>query len=173
MDQYTPKSGLDALQARTIREVPSQEVLMRVDSQAEWKDRIRQETRNQGDTAIFPDETVLSKTPYVERNWATATKLVEPSFVVHGRLLFEQPNFERGLWNLGIFQPLVESGKFMFDIAALPYHLGTRPFQQYDCSAGKCLPGDPAPFYLYPMEFSLTGLAAEGAAVTGILFMFP
>jgi hypothetical protein len=172
-DKYTAKSGVDALQARTIREVPSTEVLMRIESEEMWKQRVIQENLNQGDFAIFPAEPTISKSPYPARNWGTMTKLVEPAFVVHGRLLFEQQNFERGGWNLGILQPMVESGKFLFDVAALPYHLGTRPFQQYDTSAGKCLPGDPAPFYLYPIELSLTGLAAEGAAVTGILFMFP
>jgi hypothetical protein len=55
----------------------------------------------------------------------------------------------------------------------LPYHLGTRPLQQYECSAGKCMPGDPTPFLVYPEEISLTGLAAEVGAVTAAFFVFP
>ena len=42
----------------------------------------------------------------------------------------------------------------------------TRPLEKYEVSAGKCLPGDPASFYLYPEEFSVTGLVGQAAAVT-------
>jgi hypothetical protein len=98
---------------------------------------------------------------------------VEPAYVAHGRLLFEQKNFERGLWDLGLFTPVVESTLFYFDVAALPYHLATRPCQQYDTSAGKCLPGDPAPFLLYPPELSYSGLVAELAVGTAMFFIFP
>jgi hypothetical protein len=88
-------------------------------------------------------------------------------------LYFEQPNIERGLWDFGVFAPVLSVGKFYWDIATLPYHWGTRPGQHYDTSAGKCLPGDPIPFYLYPPELSLTGVAAQAAAVTGAFFIFP
>src|SRR5262249_18466687 len=118
-------------------------------------------------------EPVLSKLPYQGRTWPDMAKLVEPDYVMHTRLLFEQQNFERGLWDLGILTPVLEAGIFYFDVAAPPYHLATRPCQQYDTSAGKCLPGDPTPFYLYPVEFSLTGAAAEAAVITGGFFIFP
>jgi hypothetical protein len=64
-------------------------------------------------------------------------------------------------------------GVFYYDLVTLPYHAWTRPFQQADCSAGKNLPGDPTPLYLYPEEFSVSGLAGQAAVVTGVLFLFP
>jgi hypothetical protein len=69
--------------------------------------------------------------------------------------------------------PAICTGKFFWDSLLLPYNIATRPCQQYDTDAGKCLPGDPAPLYLYPIELSLTGLLAEGAAITGLYFIFP
>jgi hypothetical protein len=51
--------------------------------------------------------------------------------------------------------------------------LGTRPFEQYESSAGYCLPGDPVPYLLYPHEFSITGTVAEGMAAAVLLAAFP
>jgi hypothetical protein len=163
----------EIMEFRSLREVPGLEVLTRLESEAALMERMRQELLKSGERIVFPDEPPLTKEPYRGRPAPGLTKIVEPHFVCHGRLLFEQPNFERGLWDFGILGPLVINAKFAVDLVMLPYHLGTRPFQQYDCSAGKCMPGDPTPFLLYPEEFSLTGLTAEAAAVTGLWFVFP
>ncbi len=89
-------------------------------------------------------------------------------------LLFEQPNFERGGWDLGILTPVANLGAYYYDLALLPYHaLDEALSTKIDCSAGKCLPGDPTPFYLYPEEFSVTGLVGEASVVTGLFFLFP
>jgi hypothetical protein len=173
-EKLFPKSGYDAMEFRTIREVPGLEVLTRLESEAAWMERMRQETLKTQERIVFPDEPILAKAPYPGRHWTPVTKMVEPSFVVHERLLFEQKDFERGAWDLGIFTPGIEYGKFLIDTAFIPYNVATRPFQQYETSAGKCLPGDPSALYLYPVEISLTGLVAEGAAVSGAIFMvFP
>ena len=87
--------------------------------------------------------------------------------------LFRQPNLERHGWDLGVLSPFVSAGGFVYDLALLPYHKWSRPFQCSDSSAGKCLPGDPTPFYLYPEEFSVTGLVGQTATVLGILYVFP
>ncbi len=55
----------------------------------------------------------------------------------------------------------------------MPYQYCKRPFQQFDTSAGKCLPGDPVPMLLYPPEPSLTGLLGEAGVGVGLLFAFP
>jgi hypothetical protein len=170
--QKLPKS-YEVMEFRSLREVPGLEVLTRLESEAALMERMRQELLKNGERIVFPDEPPLAKEPYRGRKVPGLTKTVEPAFVCHGRLLFEQPNFERGLWDFGVLGPLVSNAQFICDLVMLPYHLGTRPLQQYDCSAGKCLPGDPAPFLLYPEEFSLTGLTAEAAAVTGLWFVFP
>jgi hypothetical protein len=172
-DKNYPKSAYEGMEFRSLRELPGLEVVTRVESEASLKERMRQELLRSGERIVFPEEPVVSKQAYQGRHEPPLVAWAEPHFVTHGRLLFEQQNFERGLWDLGILGPLVSVGEFYFDLAMLPYHLGTRPLQQYDCSAGKCLPGDPSPFYVYPPEWSLTGLTAEAAVITGLFFIFP
>ena len=172
-DQVPAKQEYLNLEFRNLREIPSLEVLTRLESQAALFERMRQESLRSGERIIFPEEPVLSKVPYPGRHWPEMAKLVEPNFLVHGRLLFEQQNLERGLWEFGVLTPVLSTGKFYWDVLALPYHAATRPCQQYDTSAGKCLPGDPTPFFLYPPEFSVTGLAAEAAVITSGFFIFP
>jgi hypothetical protein len=167
------KADFEALEFRNLHEVPGLAVLTRLESEAALKERMRQETLKTGKRIIFPEEAVIAKEPYPGRDWAPKAMQIEPTFVCHDRLLFEQQNFERGLWDLGILTPVVCAGKFYVDVVALPYHLGTRPRQCYDCSAGKCLPGDPTPLFLYPPELSLTGLATEAGVLTGMFFVFP
>ncbi len=48
-----------------------------------------------------------------------------------------------------------------------------QPSQCLECSAGKCLPGDPAPLALYPPQLSVTGLLAQSGAVAAGFFVFP
>jgi hypothetical protein len=169
----TGKFGFETLEFRNLREVPHLEVLTRLESEPALFERMRQESLRSGDRIVFPEEPPVTKQPYKGRQWPLFSKEVEPYYVVHGRLLFEQQNFERGLWDLGILGPPLSAGKFFCDAFFLPYNLATRPCQQYDTDAGKCLPGDPTPLYLYPVELSLTGLIAEGAAITGAFFIFP
>jgi hypothetical protein len=98
---------------------------------------------------------------------------IEPSFVMHRRLLFEQPNSERQGWELGNLQSGISTLRFVYDVVALPYHTWTRPLQQWDSSAGKCLPGDATPLFLYREELSFTGLVAQTGALAGGFLLFP
>ena len=138
-------------------------------------DEIRVQARRKPGAAraLFPEDIVLSKDVYMGRSWSPMVQTVEPNYVGHGRLYFEQPNFERGGWDFGIFQPMISLGVFYADVAMLPYQFCTRPLQRYDASAGKCLPGDPSPLFLYPPELSLSGAGAEAATVAGLLLLFP
>lgn len=138
-------------------------------------DEIRGQARRKPGAAraIFPEDTIISKDKWMGRNWSPMIETVEPNYVGHGRLYFEQQNFERGGWDFGILQPMVSLGVFYADVITFPYQFWTRPMQRYDASAGKCLPGDPSPLFLYPPELSLTGLTAEGAGVVGLLVLFP
>jgi hypothetical protein len=154
-------------------DVPGFQRLIQLESEASLYERMRQEARARGERLVFPEEPVLTKDPFVGRHWTPLTREVEPYYVMYSRLLFQQKNFERYGWDLGPISPLLSAGKFFVDVAALPYNLGTRPFQQYETSAGYCLPGDPVPLLLYPPEISVTGLAAEAAVVTLGFFIFP
>ena len=122
---------------------------------------------------MFPEEPVLSKTPYYGRDWPRMKMVVEPHYVCHGRLLFEELNAERYGWEIGLFQPLISTAHFYKDVLFLPYHLGSYPFRCYDCSKGKCLPGDPVPLILYPPELTVTGTVAEGLTIAALCVMFP
>jgi hypothetical protein len=156
-------------------EVPNGLKLFRRESEAALKERMRQEKRDRDDFGplVFPEEQPLPREVYLGRRWPQSRELVEPSYLCHGRLYFEEKNSDRYGWDLGIIQPLVSAASFYGDLLTFPYHWATRPCQRYDCSAGKCLPGDPVPYLCYPPEASLTGLAAEASVVTALFFIFP
>lgn len=156
-------------------ELPGPEALFRRSSEKQFFEGIRQEARKQpgAPSVYFPAETPVTREPFVPRMWPRSVATVEPSYVCHGKLLFEQRNFERYGWDLGVLTPLVSVGKYYYDLALMPYHYFTDPCQHWDCSSGKCLPGDRVPLRLYPEKFSLTGLAAQGFVTTGLIIVFP
>jgi hypothetical protein len=110
---------------------------------------------------------------FVGRGYAPQTLEVEPNYVCHGRLLFEDKNTERYGWNFGPIQPFMSAGDFFGRMQSLPYLLFSFPFKRNDCSAGQGLPGDPAPYLLYPPGISLTGAAAQASVVVALSFIFP
>lgn len=119
---------------------------------------------------IVPEGTVYQPktSQYPQR-----TECYEPAWVVHRRLHFEQKNFERGGWDLGIVQPLVSTLTFYKDVLFWPHSLASGVHNCWDTSAGKCLPGSPTPFYLYPPDVTVTGTLAEAGLVTATVFIFP
>lgn len=177
--QESPKYGSrkdeDDIDFPVTKELPGLERLTRRESEKELFNRIRQETRKKpaSDRALFPEETPLTKETYVARQFPPARSIVEPCYVAHGRLIFEQTNFERYGYDFGFLQPAISTAVFAFDLVTAPYQYTKRPFQQYDTSAGKCLPGDPVPMLLYPPEPSLTGLLGESFVGVGLLFGIP
>jgi hypothetical protein len=100
--------------------------------------------------------------------------MVEPGYVVHRRLHFEEKNAERTGWDLGPLQTLVSATYFWRDTLLLPQSLASGcVYGFWDTSAGKCLPGNTSPYYLYPLGLTRTGTIVEGAAITGGFFLFP
>jgi hypothetical protein len=144
-------------------------------SEAMMRDYIRREadTRTGAGRVQFPEYPPISTEKYTGRHFARSTCIVEPGYVCHGRLYFEQPNFDRAGWDLGTIAPGLNLAVFYYDTFMFPYHAWTNPCVCYDCSAGKCLPGDATPFYLYREQFSVSGLAAQTLAVGGGFFVFP
>jgi hypothetical protein len=114
----------------------------------------------------------LSKTPYAARVFQPMVEQVEPMFVAYDRLYFEDKNTERYGWELGILQPMVSVGKFYADMLMFPYNFGTRPCQRYEADAGYCLPGDPVPYLIYPIELSVTGGLLEAGVAVGLPYIF-
>jgi len=157
--------------------LPGPHRLFRLDSEADVMERIRQEARQVRPPEIieFPEERRYEpwERVFVPRHWPLAKELVEPAYVSHGRLLFEQINSERYGWSMGVVQPAISALHFYADVATLPYHLAQDPCRYGDTSAGKCQPGDPVPLYLYPPQGSLSGLSAEAAAIVLLFCIFP
>ncbi|HMF20032.1 MAG TPA: hypothetical protein VKE98_22690 [Gemmataceae bacterium] len=177
--QERPKYGStkdeDESDFPVTKELPALDRLTRRESEKDLFNRIREETRKKpgSERALFPEETPLTKETYAARQFPPTRSIVEPCYVSHGRLTFEQINFERYGYDCGFFQPAISTAVFAFDLLTMPYQYAKRPGQQFDTSAGKCLPGDPVPMLLYPPEASLTGLLGEAGVVVGLLFGIP
>jgi len=156
-------------------EPPGLQRLIRLDSEKQLNERMRQEARERPlpERIQFPEEPVISREKYAGRTFPAMAMKVEPSYLCHQRLYFEERNSERYGWDLGIVQPFVSAGTFFWDVATLPYHLATDPCRFYDSSAGECLPGDPVPYLLYPPELSMSGAVAEAGTAFVLLAIFP
>jgi hypothetical protein len=156
-------------------DLPSdQRVLSRLESEATLQLRLRMKDTDKGKPPPqFPETPILSKQQYFGRKWPQSVCTAEPNFVCYGRLLFEQKNFERYGWDLGVLGPVFETMTFGKDMVLLPYHLATDPFRCFETSAGYCMPGDPVPLLLYPPELSATGAVAEAGVIVGLIAIFP
>ncbi len=143
-------------------------------SEDQFYEKLRQEARRRPGMGriYFPEEEPVSDERYTGRQYPYMVRFVEPHYVCHKPLLFEQKNFERYGWDLGPVNPALEVGKYYYDLVMMPYHLGSNTCHCYDCSAGKCLPGDPVPLLWYREQFSLTGLVFETGTILGGVFMF-
>jgi hypothetical protein len=134
-------------------EPPGPDRLFRLESDAAFRERIRQENRQRPkpEFAVFPDEPPLStaKGP-APRAWPLMAERAEPQYLCTRRQLFEELNSERYGWDLGIIQPFVSVLHFYGDLAALPIDLLSAPWWRCDCTYGYCLPGSPVPYLLYP-----------------------
>jgi hypothetical protein len=144
-EAYVPSIRLD---------VPGPQALFRLESEAELRERMRQEARQreEGKQLYFPDERIVltsEKTP-AARLWPPLAEVVEPTAVGFRKLYFHQINFERYGWSLGIFQPAISTGLFYFDFLTMPLQIAVNPCRCYEYNSGWCLPGDPVPFALYP-----------------------
>ena len=111
--------------------------------------------------------------PYVSRAGTAAPMrlLLEPGYVVHRRLYFEEKNAERYGWDAGFAQPLISLAYFYKDVLLYPSKLGSNMRERYETNAGKYLPGSPVPYYLYPPEITLVGAALGAAAIVGTVFL--
>jgi hypothetical protein len=113
------------------------------------------------------------QTKAVRLGYPSMQTLLEPGYIVHRRLLFEEQNAERYGWDAGIVQPFLSTAYFYKDVLLWPSKLASQPFERYTTNAGKCLPGDPVPYFLYPPEIGLFGGSVGAAAIIGTVFLFP
>lgn len=109
----------------------------------------------------------------VKAGYAPHRAVLEPGYVVHRRLLFEEKNSDRYGWELGYAQPVVSTLYFYKDVLLFPGHIASGLFERYDTSAGKCPPGSPVPYYLYPPQMTLRGGIVEAGVVAGTVLLLP
>lgn len=128
----------------------------------------------------FPDTPPVGKpgdayvTKVIREAYPAGRLGIEPVYVVHRKLYFEELNAERYGWDTGFAQPIVSTLAFYKDVLLWPAKLASYPCERYDVSAGKCLPGNPVPYYLYPQEISLFGATVGAGAIIGTAgFVFP
>lgn len=128
-------------------------------------------------TLTFPPGPVIGDGLPYESKTATYPPMrinYEPLYVIHRRLHFEEKNSERYGWDLGIIQPLVSSAFFYKDVLLWPNSLASGvAYGFWDTNAGKCLPGSPTPYMLYPPGLTITGTVVEGLFITGVAFAIP
>jgi hypothetical protein len=114
----------------------------------------------------------MSERTATKPGYAPVQTKLEPGFVVHRRLLFEEKNSERYGWDLGMLQPALSAAYFYKDVLFWPAHMmSTR--ERYDTNAGKCAAGSPVPYYLYPPQITIRGGIWETAAVVGVVLLLP
>jgi hypothetical protein len=156
-------------------EVPGIDRVFRIESETAWRERIRQETRQRGELAVFPEDYSLYKpgVKYGGRAWPEQSFAVVPSFVCYKPLYFQDLNTERYGWDNGVFQPLLSTGKFYCDLLILPYKMGVDWPCACDYNSGYALPGDCVPYVLYHPEWSWRGAAMQALVIGGGILIFP
>ncbi len=168
-DKLKPTSDLAGL--------PSRDEVFRMISDKELDARILKDLKKSTDVK-FPAPAALksSNEAYVSRvnTYAPIQVSVEPNYVVHRRLYFEEVNSERSGWDAGPAQFLISAGYFYKDVLFLPHNIASGFWKnRYEVSSGKCMPGNPTPYYLYPPGFTVGGTLTEAVVLTGTAFIFP
>jgi hypothetical protein len=147
------------------------EPLFRLDNEQQFV--ARENTKRDASKQIVFPKYPLSTEPATNRPFPALQMLIEPNFVCHGRLYFEDKNCERYGWSMGPLQPLYSSIQFLSGLSSLPYNFFSFPRLWYDCSAGQCLPGDPVPYLLYPPGLSLTGALGSVGVNSALAAVLP
>ena len=172
-----PPPAIPQKDLKTLLVPPKREDVFRFDSDAALEERIRREAAmtegGKKQDVFFPPVSTPTLTPHTARSMPSMQVMIEPSYVCHRRLLFEEKNSERAGWDLGSAQPFISALHFYRDCLLLPHHLASNLLEPYDTSAGKCLPGCPTPLLWYPPEITLFGGTVGAAAVVGVAAILP
>ncbi|QEL16088.1 hypothetical protein [Limnoglobus roseus] len=171
-----PPKATDRQSDLTKGTLPSRQNVFRLTSDADLDARIQKESTSGKNP--FPKPAPLSAEPLVYQaktaSYPPMKTFREPTYVVHRRLYFEEMNSERAGWEIGFLQPFLSAGYFYKDLFFLPHNAVSGLWKnRWDTSAGKCQPGAPTPYYLYPQGFTLSGLMFQATLLTGLPFIFP
>jgi hypothetical protein len=125
---------------------PTPDELFRADSEARFKERIRQAAAAKRLKTLFPTEAVAKVDVEPERIASPLLAQYVPIFVCYQPLYFEDKNTERYGWYVPYVQPLLSTGRFYLKTAVLPFSILRQPPCTYECNTGLPMPGDPVPF---------------------------
>jgi hypothetical protein len=114
---------------------PNPDLLFRLESEQALRDRMRKEAQANPKLPKpeFPEDRPRTPGTVAPRQWPWHTWEVEPTYLCHGRLFFEQPLAERYGRDFGPLHPLLSAGIFSFDVLALPVRALLWPCQPYEC----------------------------------------
>lgn len=119
----------------------------------------------------FFDETVIGPS---NRNWMNTTYTWKASGLCHKPLYFEEVALERYGHSTGpISQPIVSGAHFFGTLPLLPYKMGLNPPWECKYALGYYRPGSCAPYIVPGVPISGRAIAAEAAAVAGLIFILP
>ncbi|MEM9186769.1 MAG: hypothetical protein AAGB00_09770 [Planctomycetota bacterium] len=107
--------------------------------------------------------------------FATLKYLWNSPAMRHKPLYFEQPNLERygsGCGN-NLLSSAASAGHFLGSTLSLPYQIGAQPPRECVYTLGVYRPGNCNPHFVHLSRPSAKGLALQGAAVTGLVLLFP
>ena len=169
-----PGTGSAIRDGQIKLDLPKREDVFRFDSNIELSSRIKRELQTQYSIPVdLPTVPAIATGPLSARVNSPMQVLIEPSYVMHRRLFFEQKNTERAGWDFGPAQPILSSLHFYKDIVLLPSKMASNLLEPYETSAGKCLPGSPTPLLWYPPEITAFGGTVGAAAIVGPVALFP
>lgn len=116
---------------------PNPDLLFRLESERALRDRMRREAlaNPRLPKPEFPEDRPQTDGTVAPRQWPWHTWAVEPNYLCHGRLFFEQPRAERYGRDFGPLHPLLSAGIFAYDVAAFPVRALLWPCQPYECHA--------------------------------------
>jgi hypothetical protein len=145
--QYVTREDQERARGLNLSRLPGPERVFRIESERELRERIRQDAIRIGRSApSFPTEPTPD--PSLPPPPPPAFAVVEPAYVCHGRLLFEEINSERYGWDLGGIQALMLTADFYQKVLTAPFRRLVDRCRCFDCDLGLCLPGDPVPYVI-------------------------
>ena len=112
--------------------------------------------------------------PFAGRQFEEMVFQWEASNFSYNPLYFEDPALERyGHTYHEAVQPFVSAARFGVQLVGLPYQMAIDPIHKEIYPLGWYRPGECAPQLLYQIPWNTSAAIAEGAVVTGLIFLIP
>lgn len=122
----------------------------------------------------YPYECEVGFGTYQPRQWSQITYNWKASGLCHKPLYFEQVQLERYGHTWGPYvQPIMSGVHFFGTLPILPYKMGLKSPNECVYTLGHYRPGSCAPYLVGGVPFTWRAALYQGAATTGLIFIFP